>query len=164
MIGFSLALVGLAIAVSQMFLTKPAVRKLGERGAATVGLIAATAGFAAYAFTSSGVVALLLIVCIAGQALIQPSLMAIMSRRVTERTQGETQGIAAMSTGFAAMLAPLVFNKPMAWFTSDSAPFYFPGAAFAVATCFGIAAIITLRTMPRAAAYRPFHVEPETTD
>ena len=164
MIGFSLGLVGLAIATSQMCFTGLAVRKLGERGAATLGITLASTGFVAYAFTSSGVIALLLIICVAGQALIQPSLMAIMSRRATERTQGEVQGIAAMSTGFAAMLAPLVFNKPMAWFTSDAAPVYFPGVAFAIAACFGIAAVITLRTMPRATAYRPFGVEPETVN
>lgn len=164
MIGFSLALVGLAIAVAQMFMTGPAVRRFGERGAATIGLVSATTGFVGYAITSSGVVTLLLIVCIAGQALIQPSLMAIMSRRATEQTQGEVQGVAAMSTGFAAMIAPLVFNKPMAWFTSDAAPFYFPGAAFAIAACFGVAAILMLRTLPRAAAYRPFGVEPESVN
>jgi len=38
----------------------------------------------------------------------------------------------------------------MAYFTSDKAPVHFPGAAFAVATLFGLLAILMLRRLPRA--------------
>jgi DHA1 family tetracycline resistance protein-like MFS transporter len=37
----------------------------------------------------------------------------------------------------------------MAYFTSGAAPFYFPGAAFAVAAIFGSVALILLRQLPR---------------
>lgn len=150
MIAISLALVGLAIALAQILITGRAVRRLGERDAATLGLISATCGFIGYIFCTSGWAALALIVFISGQATIQPSLMAIMSRRATPETQGEVQGIAAMTTGIGAIIAPLVLVLPLSWFTSAAAPFRFDGAAFAVAACFGIAAVVTLRTLPRA--------------
>lgn len=150
MISVSLAGVGAAIALAQVFMTGPAVRKFGERDAATLGLVSATLGFIGYIFASSSWVALALIIFISGQATIQPALMAIMSRRATAETQGEVQGIAAMTVGVGSILAPILLIQPLSYFTSAQAPFQFPGAAFAVAALFGIAAILALRTLPRA--------------
>ena len=149
MIGLSLAAVGVVMALSQTFITGPAVKRLGERDAATVGLIAATCGFAAYAFTSSTVVAFALLGFIALQSLVQPSLMALMSRRATPETQGEVQGIAAMTMGIGSILGPLLLTAPMAYFSGPRAPVHFPGVAFVVAAAFGLAALAMLRHLPR---------------
>jgi DHA1 family tetracycline resistance protein-like MFS transporter len=43
-----------------------------------------------------------------------------------------------------AIVAPLLFNPLLAWFTSPSAPFIFWGAAFAVAATFAVMALIVL--------------------
>jgi DHA1 family tetracycline resistance protein-like MFS transporter len=150
MLGLSFAVVGLAIAFSQMTLTGPVVRKLGERDAASLGLIGATIGFIAYAFTSSTWMAFALIACIAAQSLVQPSLMAMLSRRATADTQGEVQGISAMAMGIGSIIAPLVLTHPLAWFTAPNAPIRFAGAAFAIAALFGLAALAMLRRLPRA--------------
>ncbi len=149
MIGLSLAAVGVVMALSQTFITGPAVKRLGERDAATVGLIAATCGFAAYAFTSSTAVAFALLGFIALQSLVQPSLMALMSRRATPETQGEVQGIAAMTMGIGSILGPLLLTAPMAYFSGPRAPVHFPGVAFVVAAAFGLAALAMLRHLPR---------------
>src|SRR3546814_12766529 len=73
-----------------------------------------------------------------------------MSRRATADTQGEVQGISAMVMGLGQLVAPLLLTGTMAWFTSDSAPVHFPGAAFLVAALFGLMAAAMLRTLPRA--------------
>lgn len=150
MIGASLATVGLVIALSQIFLTGPAVKRLGERDAATVGLAVAIVGFIGYAFVRETWAAYAVMVCIALQGLVQPSLMAMMSRRATPETQGEVQGIAAMALGIGSMVAPLLLTRPMAYFTSDAAPVYLPGAAFLIAAVVGVVAIVMLRRLPRA--------------
>lgn len=150
MLGLSFAAVGLTIAASQMLLTGPVVRKLGERDAASIGLIGATTGFVGYAFTASTWLAFALIAFIAVQSLVQPSLMAMMSRRATADTQGEIQGISAMTMGIGSIVAPLALTRPMAWFTGPDAPFHFPGAAFVIAALFGVAALVMLRRLPRA--------------
>src|SRR3546814_7712604 len=41
---------------------------------------------------------------------VQPSLMAIMSRRATAETQGEVQGISAMAMGLGQLFAPLLLT------------------------------------------------------
>ena len=150
LIGISLAVVGVTIAISQIFLTGPLVKKYGERDAATIGLVAATLGFIVYAVIDQSWMAFAAMVAIAVQGLVQPSLMAMLSRRATPETQGEVQGISSMALGIGGIVAPFVLNPAMAYFTSDAAPFRFAGAAFAVAAVFAIVAIVVLRQLPRA--------------
>ena len=149
MIGLSFAGVGVVIALSQVFLTGRAVKRLGERNAAQLGMLGAAAGFAGYALCTSTVVAALLMSSIAVQSLVQPSLMAMLSRRADAGQQGEVQGLAAMMMGLGAVIAPGLLVKPMAWFTGPSAPVHFPGVAFAIAALVTLAAVALLRTTPR---------------
>ncbi len=149
MIGISLAVVGLTIAFSQTLITGPAVKRFGERDAATIGLVAAISGFIAYAFIDASWMAFAAMAAIALQSLVQPSLMAMLSRRATPETQGEVQGIAAMAMGVGSITAPFVLVRPLAYYTGPAAPFAFPGAAFAVAAGFGVAALVCLRWLGR---------------
>ena len=151
MIGISLAAVGVVIALSQTLMTGPLVRRLGERGAAQLGLVGAGAGFVGYAFCSSTVLAFVLMAAVALQSLVQPSLMAMLSRRASAAAQGETQGLAAMVMGLGSVLGPLVLVAPMAWFTSPAAPVHFPGAPFLIAALFAAAAWAVLRSTPQRA-------------
>ncbi len=150
MIGGSLAMVGVVIAASQTLLTGPAVKRFGERDAATIGLIGAIAGYLAYAFAQTTAQAFAIMVFIAIQSLVQPSLMAMLSKRATPETQGEVQGIAAMALGLGSIVAPLLLTRTMAEFTKDDAAIRFTGAAFIVAALFGVIALILLRRLPRA--------------
>lgn len=152
MIGLSLAAVGIVIALSQMLMTGRVVRRLGERGAATVGMIGAGLGFAGYAFANATWQAFALLVAVALQSLVQPSLMAMLSRRATPETQGEVQGLAAMVMGVGSIIGPLVLVRPMAWFTSPAAPFLWPGVAFAIAAVITLAAWLLLQTTPKREA------------
>lgn len=150
MIGASLAAVGVMIALGQVFVVGPAVARFGERDAATLGILVATLVYIGYAFTTSTIGAFLLLIPVALQAPVQPSLMAMMSRRATAETQGEVQGISAMAMGLGQLVAPLLLTGTMAYFTADKAPVHFPGAAFVVAAVFGLLAIAMLRRLPRA--------------
>ncbi len=150
MIGASLAAVGVMIALGQVFVVGPAVARFGERDAATLGILVAVAVYVGYAFTTSTIGAFLLLIPVALQAPVQPSLMAMMSRRATAETQGEVQGISAMAMGLGQLFAPLLLTGTMAYFTADGAPVHFPGAAFVVAAIFGLLAILMLRRLPRA--------------
>lgn len=152
MIGLSLAAVGIVIALSQAFMTGRVVRRMGERGAAKLGMIGAGIGFVGYAFTTTTWLALALLIAVALQSLVQPSLMAMLSRRATPETQGEVQGLAAMMMGVGSIIGPLVLVKPMAWFTSSAAPFQFPGVPYAIAAAITVAALAVLVRTPRTTA------------
>jgi MFS transporter, DHA1 family, tetracycline resistance protein len=149
MIGLSLAGVGVVIALSQTFVTGPVVRRLGERDAATLGILGATAGFVGYAFCTSTWLAFALLAAVAVQSLVQPSLMAMISRRATAQTQGEVQGLAAMMMGLGSIVGPLLLVEPMAWFTGPQAPIYFPGVPFVIAALIAVASLAVLQGLPR---------------
>jgi DHA1 family tetracycline resistance protein-like MFS transporter len=155
MIGASLAGVGVMMALSQMLLIGPAVQRLGERNAASIGLIGAMACFLAYAFATQGWMVFAIMPLLALQSLIQPSLMAMLSRRATPETQGEVQGIASMTMGLGALVAPLLLTGTMARFSGPDAPVHFPGAAFIVATLFALGSLLLLRRLPPAAQMPP---------
>lgn len=150
MIGASLAAVGVMIAIGQAFVVGPAVARFGERDAATLGIFVAILVYIGYAFTTSTIGAFLLLIPVALQAPVQPSLMAMMSRRASAETQGEVQGISAMAMGLGQLAAPVLLTGTMAYFTADKAPVHFPGAAFIVAAIFGLLAMLMLRRLPRA--------------
>lgn len=149
MIGLSLAAVGIVIALSQAFITGRVVRRLGERGAATIGMIGAAVGFVGYALCTVTWLAFALLAAIAVQSLVQPSLMAMLSRRATPETQGEVQGLAAMMMGLGSIIGPLVLVRPMAWFTSPAAPFQFPGVPYGIAAVITLAALALLKVTPQ---------------
>ena len=54
-----------------------------------------------------------------------------------------------MAMGLGQLVAPILLTGSMAWFTADTAPVHFPGAAFIVAAIFGLLAILMLRRLPR---------------
>ena len=149
-IGISLAVVGVVIALSQGLVTGRAVKALGERNAASVGMIGAATGYAAYAFIASTWLAYAAMLSIVAQALVQPSLMAMLSRRATPQTQGEVQGIAAMTMGVGSLIGPLLLTRPMAYFSGGGAPVHFPGVAFLIAAVVALVAVAVLRGLPKA--------------
>ena len=167
MIGASLAFVGVAIALGQTFIVGPMVARFGERDAATIGLAVAVSVFVGFAFVTTTWGAFLLLVPVAFQSPVQPSLMAMMSRRADADSQGEVQGITAMTMGLGQIAAPALLTGTMAWFTGAGAPVHFPGAGFLVAALFGLLAIGFLRRLPRAAPAhdgdRPDQMPPSVT-
>jgi DHA1 family tetracycline resistance protein-like MFS transporter len=78
-----------------------------------------------------------------------------MSRRVPADAQGELQGFGGSIAALAAIIAPAIYNPALAWFTGPSAPFWFPGVAFAMATVAALVALITLVLMRRAPQIPP---------
>ncbi|CAM3264500.1 MFS transporter [Sphingomonas antarctica] len=148
MIGASLAFVGVIMALAQGLFTGPAVKRLGERNAATVGLTAATCAFLLYPFVTASWQVFAIMIVIAVQALTQPSLMALLSRSATPETQGETQGIASMAMGLGTLAAPLLLTGVMAHFTGSGAPVHLPGAAFLVSAAFALVCIVLVRRLP----------------
>lgn len=150
MIGLSLSAVGVVMAGSQFFLTGRAVARLGERNAASLGLIASVSAYIAYAFATETWMAFAILSLLAVGAFVQPSLMAMLSRRATPETQGEVQGIASMAMGIGSLVAPLLLTGTMARFTGPDAPVHFPGAAFIVSALFGLLCLLMLRRLPPA--------------
>ena len=130
MIGLSLGLFGISIALVQGVFMRPILRLLGERRAVTVGLGIDVAMFVALGFVSNGWVALALTPLTALGSIAGPALNGIMSRTAADDQQGELQGVLSSIHAVATIFAPLIVTQVFWAFTHAGAPIYLPGAPF----------------------------------
>jgi len=130
MIGLSLALFGIMLAIVQGGLMPMVLRLLGERGAVIYGHGFDVLAFLALAFVTSGTLALILTPLAALAGVITPALQGIMSKAVRDDQQGELQGALTSISALAMILSPMVMTSVFATFSRPGAPIYLPGAPF----------------------------------
>lgn len=130
MIGLSLGLFGIMMAVVQGGLIRLILARLGTRGTVIYGLVFDVFAFGALAFVTSGAVALILTPLAALGAVITPALQSIMSKAVGDRRQGELQGALTSVNAVAMIVAPMVMTSVFAQYTRADATLFFPGAPF----------------------------------
>lgn len=150
MVGLSLALMGATMAISQIFFASRIIARIGERKTATIGLAGGFAGMVAFAAITNGWVAFAIMPLMAVQSLVHPCLTAMMSRRADATNQGEVQGFASSVMAVGSIIAPVVFNPALAWFTGPEAPVHFYGIAFVIAAGFALIALIMLMSLAPA--------------
>jgi DHA1 family tetracycline resistance protein-like MFS transporter len=119
--------------ISQAFLIRPAVKRLGERGCLLVGLAGATVGFVIYALAPNPVIFLCAIPIFASTGLINPGLMGLMSRRVQPNEQGQLQGANSAIMGITAIIGPQLYTGLLAWAVLNEAIYHLPGLPILVA-------------------------------
>ena len=144
MIGVSLTCAGIGMAIVQVKILGPVVARLRERRTAMIGTGVAAAGYMTYALVPIAWVGLIVVFITALQALVQPSLTALISQRAPANAQGEMQGFIGSLNGIGSIAGPLLFNPALAWFTGPTAPVHFPGAAFVIAAGFALLAFVAL--------------------
>lgn len=149
MIGISLGIFGVSIAIMQGLLIRPILRILGERKAVVLGLVIDIIAFTALAFVESGTIALMLTPLAAMGSIAGPAMQGIMSRTAGDDQQGELQGVLGSINAIAAIISPLVMTQIFWYFTSDSAPLDMPGAPFLAS------AVMVVLCIPIFAASRP---------
>ncbi len=130
MIGLSLGLFGIMMAVVQGGLIRLILARLGERGTVIYGLVFDVFAFGALAFVTSGTVALILTPLAALGAVITPALQGIMSKAVGAKRQGELQGALTSIGAIAMIVSPMVMTGVFAQYTRAEADIFFPGAPF----------------------------------
>jgi len=130
MVGISLSLVGLLVALVQAGLIRFTAPKLGNERSIYIGLGLYALGMFLFAFaTKSWMMYVFLIpYCMGGIA--GPSLQAIMSGHVSPKEQGELQGALTSLMSATSIIGPLLMTNLFAYFTSSKAPVLFPGAPF----------------------------------
>lgn len=151
-VALSLVVIGIIVAISYATLPR-LIKRIGETRAAVIGLCGGAASFAGYAFAGSGWVIYAFMLPFALVCLVTPALSSIMSREVGPKEQGELQGALASLGGLTSVAAPLLLGNLFAYFSSRTAPLYFPGAAFlAAALCLVLAMGILAAIRPAARA------------
>ena len=144
MVGVSLTFVGLSMALAQLFLIGRMVKAIGERSTAIIGILFGIAGMLTFGFVNNSVVALMLCMGVGIQGMAMPSINALMSRRTPNDMQGELQGFNGSLAALSALIAPLIYNTTLFYYTSEQAPVRFAGAPFAVSAGLGFVALFAL--------------------
>lgn len=151
MIGFSLAIFGIGIALAQGVLMRPILSRIGERNAVVLGFSANVLAYFLLAFMTNGIIALCLTPLAAIGSIADPALKGIMSQRATDNQQGELQGVLTSIVAVATVIAPLAVTQTFWYFTKDDAPVYFPGAPFLLSGALTLLCIMLFVTRRRAA-------------
>ncbi|HVN45324.1 MAG TPA: TCR/Tet family MFS transporter [Steroidobacteraceae bacterium] len=156
-VGWSLAFVGLCMAVAQGALTRVLVPFLGgERRAALIGMAAALCAYIGYALATQGWMMYAVGLTALLFALTYPSMNALASQQIAADAQGELQGAVASLYSLSAIIGPPLMTQIFSRFSAPAASLHFPGAAFLSAAALTIGcALLSLRALrlaPRAIA------------
>ncbi len=136
-IGLTLACFGLVTAFVQGLLTGPAVKLMGERGAAILGLIMAIICTIGFANSPTLGMVLVFLVLHSPEGFVHPMLSALMSKEVPADAQGELQGGISSIMSLSMLVGTVFFSqvfgyflKPGSWFTSPDVIYYIASALF----------------------------------
>lgn len=156
MIGYSLAFVGLMIALVQGGLIRIAIPKLGQSCALFIGLVMYTIGMSLFAFAHStmAMFAYTFVYCLGGIA--GPSLQGIISSHVPSNQQGELQGALTSLMSATSIVGPLLMTNLFSFFSRDPLHNYFPGAPFIAGAFFFLISTIL--------SYSSLRAEPQQAD
>ena len=152
MIGGSLALFGLAMAVVQGGLIRPVLARLGERGTVLFGYAFSMTTFFLIATVPSGIAIMILTPLAALAGVIPPALQGIMSQAVANNAQGELQGVLTSASALAMVMAPLVMTWTFAAFTAPGGAVFFPGAPFLLSLVLTLVALAIFLRWERSPA------------
>jgi DHA1 family tetracycline resistance protein-like MFS transporter len=129
-IGLSLGMFGVLIALVQGGLIRYVNPRLGNERSVYTGLGLYTIGMLLFAFVNKDWLLFVFMIpyCLGGIA--GPALQAIISGHVPPNEQGELQGALTSMMSATSIVGPLLMTNLFAYFTKPGAPVYFPGASF----------------------------------
>jgi MFS transporter, DHA1 family, tetracycline resistance protein len=130
LIGYSLALVGLLVAIVQGGLIRFINPKLGNEKSVYIGLGLYSLGLFLFAFASQTWMMFVFLIpyCLGGIA--GPALQSIISGNVPRNEQGELQGALTSMISVTTIIGPLVMTFLFSFFTKPNAKIHFAGAPF----------------------------------
>jgi len=149
-VGYSLALVGIVVAVVQGGLIKYVVRILGEQKTVILGMLFWILGLFLFATANREwmMFAYILPYCLGGLA--GPTLQGIMSNIVPDNMQGRLQGALTSLMSLTSILGPPIMTYVFYLFSGDTAIADFPGAPFALGGILMLLSLlITIRPLNR---------------
>lgn len=141
-VGYSLGLVGVLVAVVQGGLIRVLIPKFGKENSVIIGLMLYALGMLLFGFATEGWMMFLILVpyCLGGIA--GPALQGIISGEVAANEQGELQGGLTALMSATSIIGPLTMNGLFSYFSGKNAPVYFPGAPFLLGSILLVASVL----------------------
>jgi DHA1 family tetracycline resistance protein-like MFS transporter len=152
LMGISLTVIGLLIAIVQGGLIRYINPKLGDERSIYVGLGLYSLGLFLFSFATDGWMMFIFLIpyCLGGIA--GPAIQSIISGNVPKNEQGELQGALTSLMSATSIVGPLLMTNLFAWFTRPEGDIKFAGAPFfAGAILMLISAVVAMRSMKKEA-------------
>ena len=158
-IGLTLLWVGITTVIVQGALVRPIVKRFGERRVLLAATLISSLAFLGYSLASEGWVVFAVISFGALGGLAGPAVQSIVTHAVDETEQGQIQGALTQLQSVASIASPIIFTSGLfKFFTSDAAPFQFPGAPFLLGSILIFASYFVALAVFRR------HPEPESSE
>lgn len=129
-VGYSLAFVGLAVAIVQGGLIGGLVKKFGQKKVILGGFMLWTLGMALFAFASQSWMIYAIMVPYALGGVAGPTLQGLLSNEVSEKEQGKLQGALTSMISLTTIIGPAIATTLFYYFTREAGSVYFPGASY----------------------------------
>jgi len=157
MIGVSLAVVGVAVALVQGFLIRYTVPKFGEKKSILYGFGFYMLGMLLFAIAPQGywMFAFTAVYCIGGIA--GPPLQSIMAKATPANQQGELSGLTTAVMSLTAIFGPLLMNGLFAFFTHPERTSKIPEAPMLLGTFLIFIAVVLIYPLFRRAERKEAH-------
>lgn len=163
--GLSLALLGLANVLVQVFLIRSLVPRLGERRVVFWGLLFNFLGFLGFALAYQGWMMIAVMLVWSLSFVSGPTTQSLISQQYGPDEQGAVQGALASLQSVTGIIGPLVATAVFGYFTARMAPIQLPGSAFFLgAALIAVAAVLAVQalrtkegTLPAATAVPDLH-------
>ncbi len=148
MVGYSLGMVGIMVAIVQGGLIRFINPKLGPKKSIYFGFLLYTIGQVLFAFSTTTwmMFAAIIPYCLGGIA--GPSLQSEMTAQVPANERGELQGGLTSLMSLSTIIGPPMMASLFSFFTAEKGSYHFPGAPFLFgAFLMLLALLLTMRTL-----------------
>jgi DHA1 family tetracycline resistance protein-like MFS transporter len=133
LVGVSLGVYGISMAIVQGVLIRPASRYLGDSRTVTIGIGIEVVALLLVGILANGWILMALVPISALGAIAQPALQGILSRIAPDDQQGELQGVLASIASISMIVGPLMMTQVFSFFADPGSPWHQPGAPFLLA-------------------------------
>jgi len=142
-VGLVLALWGVLDVAVQALLVGPVVRRVGDRTAMVIGLVFGAVGLVGLGVAPGPISFIAAVVVSSIWGLAQPTIIALMTQRVSESEQGQLQGTNQSVASLAGTAAPVFFGWVYGMSVGPDAALPHPGTAFLIgALVLGASAVV----------------------
>jgi MFS transporter, DHA1 family, tetracycline resistance protein len=145
LVGYSLGLVGLLMAIVQGGLVRVINPWLGPVRSIYVGLAFYGLGLVMIAFAPQGWMLFAIMVPFSLGGIANPAVQGIISNEVPANEQGELQGALTSLMSVTSIVGPVLMTSLFSYFTAKGAPVYFPGAPFMMGAVLVLASALLAR-------------------
>jgi DHA1 family tetracycline resistance protein-like MFS transporter len=129
-IGISLMIVGISTAVISAGLTGRMVKRFGEKRTLYTGQFFGALGMCIAGLARNGALYMGSVPIISLWNMSMPAAQSLMTRRVSEREQGELQGALGSLRSITFIIGPVLFSQTFSFFIDPKHSFHVPGAPF----------------------------------